>query len=201
MTPQQIRQMIREEIRRADSANRFSLNMTNHHTHSGGNDGAQIRADSLIPSGCVSGNITFSTATTYTLNLNSNFTPSFIYAYGNVTHSTERYITFGTASLTPSFFFQPLTNTSVQTGSVQYPTFDPNLGVVVPLQSSVYFGAESAGGSMHTLSSEGHIVRIAYPTDTVHASATVTSFSKTAVQILVDTLESGWSMNINYVIT
>lgn len=200
MTPEQVRKIVQEEMRRNDSASRFGLNLTNRHTHSGGNDGAQISASDLIPSVSVSGNISFAQATTYTLNLNSSFTPSFIFAYGNVTYTTERYVTYGTASLGQSFFFQPLNNTSVLTGNVQYPTIDPNLKVSVPLQSSIYFGAESAGGTMHTLSSEGHIVRITYG-GTVHASATVTSFSKSAVNILVDTLESGWEINMNVVVT
>jgi hypothetical protein len=148
----------------------------------------------------VSGNITFSQVATYTINLNSSFTPSNIQAYGNIIGTTgQRYFSVGSANLSPSFYLQPGTNTSVITGTIQYPFIDPVLKTTVPLQSSAYFGAESAGGAMHTLSGEGHIVNVFYTT--AHARATVTSFSKSKIEIVVSNLDAGWEINMNYVIT
>lgn len=219
MTPEQIRQVVRDEIRRNDSSSRFGLNMVSHHTHSGGNDGQQINANDIIPSVSVSGNINFAQATTYTLNLNASFTPSRIQLYGNVTgDSHQLFFITGSANLGPSFFFQPLTNTSVRTGSVQYPTMDSNEQAVIPLQSNAYYGTEDSGnrgnsspattpGAFHTASGEQHIVRVRYTvangggSATTFASMTVTSFSKTSIQLKVDTLATGWEINANIIVT
>ena len=198
-----IRQIVQEEIRRSDSAGRFGFKNIPHHTHNGV-DSLRIQENNLIQSVSVSGNITFAASDEYTIYLNSSFTPSSIVAYGNVIGATaERYMTIGTASLVPSFYLQPDTTRSVVTGDIQYPFVDPNLSpaTAVPLQSSCYIGAESAstGNDMHTLSSEGHIVNVFYG-GTIHARATVTSFTRDYIKFQT-TIESGWDMNVNYVIT
>jgi hypothetical protein len=201
MTPDKIRQIVREEIAKSNASSRFAYNSIPQHTHNGV-DSPQLKAENILPSVSVSGNITFSASSEYTIYLNSSFTPRHIMAYGNITDpSTGRYISIGSANLGPSFFLQPDTTRTVVTGSIQYPFTDPNLNPItnVPLQSSVYFGAESAGGAMHTLSSEGHIVNVYYGSD-IKARATITEFSKTFIKIQT-TIDSGWDMNINYVIT
>lgn len=196
-----IRQIVRDEIARNKGASRFDVQNIPFHDHNGINS-PKVEAGDLIPSTSMSGNITFEQATTYTINLNSNFTPTRILVYGNVLGSgSQRYFTFGSANLTPSFFLQPQSTTSVAPNNVQYPFIDPNLDAVVPLQSSAYFGAEAAGGALHTLSSEGHVVNVAYPLNTIHARATVTAFSKNKITIVVSFLDAGWSINANYVIT
>lgn len=201
MNEQQIRSIVQQEIAKSRSDARFGLNPIQRHIHNG-IDSPQISQNNVLPSVSVSGAITFASETTYTLNLNSAFTPSRIIAYGNVVGSgSERYFFFGSANLTPSFYFQPLDNTSVQQGTIQQPAvFDTTLGVTSPLQSCTYFGAEGATGALHTLAGEGHIVNVFYSA-TVFARATVTTFSKSKIEIVVSDLSSGWSINANYVIT
>ncbi len=195
-----MRQIAQEEMRKQDSASRFGLKSIPNHTHNGV-DSLAVKQSDIVPSVSVSGNINFAQNATYTIHLNSSFTPSHIEVYGNVVgNGTERFITFGSANLTPSFYLQPDTSTSVVTGNIQYPFIDPNLEETVPLQSSIYFGAEGAAGALHTLSSEGHVINVAYPAITVHARATITGFSRNAIFIIVE-LDNGWEINANYVIT
>lgn len=203
MDENKVRQLIREEMSRSNSGNRFAVNNIPFHTHNGV-DSPKIQEDSLIQSVSVSGNITFSASDEYTIYLNSSFTPSSILAYGNIVGATaERYMSIGSASLVPSFYLQPDSTRTVVTGGPQYPFVDPNLATptTVPLQSSVYLGAESAvtGNTMHTLSSEGHIVNVFYG-GTILARATVTEFTRSFIKFQT-TIASGWDMNINYVIT
>ncbi len=203
LTENRIRQIMREEIRRNEDRSPYRMKDIPKHTHDG-LDSLKVHEKDLIQSVSVSGNITFSASDEYTIYLNSNFTPSSILAYGNITGAaTERYMSVGSASLVPSFYLQPDTTRSVVTGKIQYPFTDPNLvgKAVVPLQSCVYLGAEVAatGNTMHTLSSEGHIVNVFY-SSTIYARATVTAFTKDYIKFQT-TIVPGWDMNINYVIT
>ncbi len=203
LSEKEIRRIIRDEIRRSDSASRFTVRDIPNHTHNGV-DSLRIQENNLIQSVSVSGNITFSASDEYTIYLNSSFTPSSIIAYGNIIGSTaERDMSIGTANLVPSFYLQPDTDRTVVTGNVQYPFLDPNLSpkTTVPLQSSCYIGAEDAatGSNMHTLSSEGHIVNVFY-NGGIQARATVTTFTREYIKFQT-TIASGWEMNINYVIT
>jgi len=204
MDENRIRQIVNEEIRKNESGSRFGLKSIPNHSHNGV-DSLRIKEDNLIQSVSVSGNITFSSSDEYTIYLNSSFTPSSILAYGNIVGSgDELYMSIGSANLVPSFYLQPDTTRTVVTGNIQYPFIDPNLDPVttVPLQSSCYFGADDTTGNVggiHTLSSEGHIVNVFY-SSTIFARATVTTFSKDYIKFQT-TIASGWSMNINYVIT
>lgn len=203
MDENKIRQIVRDEIKRNENSSRFNLKSIPNHSHNG-IDSLKIKEDSLIQSVSVSGNITFSSSDEYTIYLNSSFTPSSILAYGNITGSVaELYMSIGSASLVPSFYLQPDTTRSVVTGNIQYPFIDPNLDPVttVPLQSCCYIGAESTstGNNMHSLSSEGHIVNVFYGGD-IKARATVTEFTRSFIKFQT-TIDSGWEMNINYVIT
>lgn len=201
LTEQQVKQIVRQELANSNASSRFKLNSIPQHVHNG-TDSPQIKQDDIIPSVSVSGNISFSSSDEYTIYLNSSFTPSHITAYGNIVGSgSELYISFGSANLGPSFYLQPDTTRTVVTGTIQYPFIDPNLSPVttVPIQSSIYYGSESNGGSRHTLSSEGHIVNVYYG-GAIKARATITKFSKSFIKIQTSIL-SGWEMNINYVIT
>ncbi len=201
MNDTQIRQIVQDELRRSQSTGRFGLNSIPYHTHDGVNSQKVKQAD-IIPSVSVSGNISFAASDTYTIYLNSSFTPSHITAYGNITGSgAELFFSIGSANLTPSFYLQPDTTRTVKTGTIEYPFIDPNLSVIVPLQSSCYIGAESTstGNNMHSLSSEGHIVNVFYGGD-IKARATVTEFSKNFIKFKTS-IDSGWEMNINYIIT
>lgn len=203
MDETRIRKMVQDEIARAAKSNQFGLQKIPYHVHNGV-DSPKISENSLVQSVSVSGNISFASSDEYTIYLNSSFTPSSVMAYGNVTGSgAELYMTFGTANLVPSFYLQPDTTRTVVTGNVQYPFVDPNLSPVttVPMQSSIYIGAESTstGSGMHSLSSEGHIVNVFYGGD-IKARATITEFTKSYIKIQT-TIDSGWEINANIVIT
>jgi len=200
MDEQKIRKIVQDELKRSNGAGRFGINQIPFHTHDGTNS-QQIKAENIVPSVSVSGNISFASSDEYTIYLNSSFTPTFIIAYGNVTGSgSELYMTTGTASLNPSFYLQPDTTRSVVTGSIQYPFIDPNLGTTVPLQSSIYIGAEDTGtgNTMHSLSSEGHIINVYYGSD-IKARATITQFTRSFIKIQT-TIDAGWEINANFVI-
>lgn len=203
MDENKIRQIVREEMQRGSNASRFNLSNISNHKHNGV-DSLRINADDLVPSTSVSGSITFAQERLYTLRLNSSFTPTHIMCYGNVVGGSQRYITFGTAQLTPSFYFQPDTDTSVTVGGPQYPFVDPNhpeYGTQIPMQSSIYFGAESAGGALHTLAGNFHIVDIQFPVGTPHARATVIGYSRDAILVQVDDLDGGWEINATFVVS
>lgn len=141
----------------------------------------------------------------YTLYINAAATPHSILCTGNVIGAaTERYTFTGTAQLGPSFYFQPLDNRSVIASGKQYPFTDPNnpnYGTNIPMQSTSYWGSESNTGARHTLAGNFHIIDIQYPVGTSHARATIIDFSKTAITVAVETLDSGWEINANFVIT
>lgn len=203
MDEQRIRQIVQDELRRGNNGGRFGLNTIPFHTHDGVNS-QKIKAENIIPSTSISGSITFAQETTYTLYLNSSFTPSHIFCTGNVVGGSQRYYFTGTAQLGPSFFFQPNNATSVRPGGPQYPFTDPNFpeyGTNIPMQSSVYYGQESAGGALHTLVGNFHIIDIQFPTGTSHARATVIDFTRDKIVLVVDALDSGWEINANFVIT
>lgn len=206
MDEQKIRQIIRDELSRRDASSRFSLNSIPNHTHNGV-DSLQIKEENIVPSVCVSGRIEFAQSTRYTINLNASFTPSNVFVYGNVFDSTSsptvRALTIGNASLTPSFYLQPDTSTSVVTGNIQYPfpteLFDGSRENV-PMQSCTYLATGTGSPNFRALSSEGHVVSIEYG-GTIYARATIIGFSKTSIIIDVPYLTSGWSIIANYLIT
>ena len=193
MDESKIRAIVKDEMRRSDATSRFNFRSIPFHIHDG-KGSEQIQENDIIPSANISGSITFAQATRYTLRLNASFTPSFIMAYGNVVGTSgERFLTTGTASLSRGYYFQPETTTSVQTGDVEYPLNGE------PLQSAVYIGVDS-GGTHRTLLTETNIVSIEYGGN-IHARATIVDFSRESIIIDIPNLDSGWEMNINYVIT
>jgi len=203
MDENRIRQIVQQELGRSSNGGRFGLNTIPFHTHDGINS-QKIKEENIIPATSISGSITFAQETTYTLYLNSSFTPRSIFCTGNVTGGSQRYVFTGTAQLGASFFFQPESTTSVRPGGPQYPFTDPNFpeyGTNIPMQSCTYFGAESAGGALHTLVGNFHIVDIQFPIGTSHARATVTDFSRDKITIIVDALDSGWEINANFIVT
>lgn len=202
---QKIRQIVRDEMTRGNNTSRFGIDTIAHHTHDGVSS-LKIKQSNIIPGGSISGSITFARATTYTINLNSTFTPSNIFCTGNISNGTAKYMFVGSAQLGPSFYLQDptgsLSDNYVVTGGIQYPFTDPNhptYGGNIPMQSCTYFGAESAGGLLHTLVGNFHIINVAIPS--ILARATVTDFSKTSITLVVETLSSGYTINANFVIT
>lgn len=168
--------------------------------------------DNVVPNGAVTGTIAMATqGAVYTLNLNSSFTPRQITAYGVVTGTYAgaaiRAITTGSAQLTPAFYFQPGTTKSVITNDKQYPlpTVQPD-GTTpsVPAQSSAYLLASRGSlTDIYALTSENHIVSVSgFPTSNdIHARATVIGFSKSAVLVYVPFLDSGWQINLTFIIS
>ncbi len=206
MDDSKIRQIVRDEMRKADSTSRFNFRSIPFHIHDG-KGSEQIQESNVIPSLSASGSLTMRAEDIYTLKFNASFTPRSVFATGNaqvIGGATDRYTFIGTAQLGPSFYFQPETTRSVITGGPQYPFTDPNnpeYGTNVPMQSCSYWGSESNGGARHTLASNFHIIDIQYPTGTSHARATIIDFSKTSITIAVETLDSGWEINANFVVS
>jgi len=201
MKPEQIRQMIREEITRSQNASRFNgIQSIPGHNHDGVNS-PQIKEEHIIPGASITGFVSMAQATTYTINLNASFTPRQITAYGIVTGlysgNQTRVISFGTALLTPTFYLQADTETVVNTGTLQFP-FNGK-----PAQSSSFLSVTRGGTSdFYAGVSEDHILSVNFPsTSTIQARATIVNFSKTAITVDVPNLTSGWEITLNYVIT
>ncbi len=193
MTEEQVRQIVQSEIQRQNSGARFAMNPSQYHTHDKINSPA-IDSNNLIPSVVTSGSVTFQQATSYTFNLNTNFTPSLILAYGIANNgvgapATIRAHTIGSARLGQGFYLQPKNTTEVVMGG-------PPQQII---QSSSYISVEN-GGTFHALTDEGNIVDVEYG-GTIYARATVTAFSRTAITINVPFLEAGWQIIVNYVIS
>lgn len=212
MDENKVRQIVQEEMRRSTNGGRFGLNTIPFHTHDGVNS-QKIKAENVIPSASVVGTIEMATeGATYSLQLNSNFTPQHITAHGVVTGtysgSAMRVITWGSALLTPSFYFQPVDGQlAVSTGNIQYPfpTTMPNGSKPsVPAQSSSYL-AVSRGSVANTfaLTSEDHIVSVGgFPASSdIYARATVVGYSRNEVLIYVPTLDSGWTIFLTVIVS
>lgn len=204
LTENKIRQIIRQEIRNNETQGSFRLRDIPKHIHDG-IDSLKIHEKDLIQSVSVSGRITFSQETDYTINLNANFTPSSVIMYG-IAYDTSgtgvRCMIHGSANLGSSFYLQPDTATSVKTGSIQYPFIDPNIegGTIVPLQSSSYLWVDNGSTDFHGQPGEGHIVDVQW-SGTIYARATITEFTKNKVVVHVSDLASGWEIYTNIVIT
>jgi len=212
MDDQKIRKIVQDELRRSQGASRFNINTIPNHTHNGV-DSLQIKAENVIPATSVTGTVEMATeGATYSLKLNSNFTPQQIIAHGVVTGtysgSAMRVITWGSAQLTPSFYFQPVDGQlAVSVGNIQYPfpTLMPNgTKPNVPAQSSSYL-AVSRGSVANTfaLTSENHILSVGgFPTSTdIYARATVVGYTKNEILVYVPTLDAGWTIFLTFIIT
>lgn len=194
-----------QEMRAQQGRQRFGLQQTQLHAHTGQDGTPQIKAENILPSMSTGGVITFAAIDIYRITLNGLFTPRFVQAYGNVVGSgTERYFFTGSAQLGPSYYLQADDSRTVQVGGPQYPFIEPahpEYGTNIPMQSQAYFGSESNGGARHTLVSGFHICDIQYPVGTSHAKLTVIDFSKNSVTLAVEALDSGWEINANIVVT
>lgn len=205
MTPadqQQVQGMIQQALAKSNQQARFNLNVNPRITHNG-LDSPQISQSRIASKLRAEGTVTFSEATTY--KLGTTFNPTAVWVHGNVTGpSGEKFLVVGNAQLGPSFYFQPQSATSVSLGG-------PQQNVV---QSASYFGFDSAK-TFHTLVGEEHIVDISY-SGLVFARATVgqwveqanstfvnapPQFDATGIYISVNTLDSGWIINLSWTVT
>jgi hypothetical protein len=209
MDESRIRQIVQDELRRSSDKARFKLNTIPNHIHNG-KDSPLIKAENIVPSTSIVGNVEMASVSTYTVNLNSSFTPKTILAYGTITGTysgqATRILTIGSAQLSPTFYLQPETTRTVVTGNIQYPfpTEQPDGSTPsVPAQSSSYISVTRGGTSnFYAGSSEDHIVSVAFPsTSEIKARATITDFSRDKVVINVPYLDSGWSIFLTLVIS
>lgn len=194
LTEQQVRQMIQQEMAKSNQAGVFSMSPISSHTHTGkGQDGPQINQNDILPGLRTEGSIKMIRQTTYLIGI--NFNPTAIWIHGNVVGASgEKFMVVGNAQLGQSFYLQPSNSNSVVTGG-------PLQKVI---QSNTYFGGTSgAGGVLHTLVDEGHIINVSgYPTkNDIYVRATITGFDNKGIYISVDTLSSGWEINISWTVT
>lgn len=190
MNDQQLRQIIRQEIEASNSSSRFGLNTIPRHTHNG-IDSPQISANDVIAGNSVEGSIAFAQVTTY--NIGVNFNPRQVIIHGNATGpNNDKYIIVGCAQFGQSLYLQPNTTTSVKPGGTAQTI----------IQSNTYFGgAPGASGFLHTIIDEGHIANIEFPSGTIFVRATITGYSNSGITLSVDTLASGWALNLSWTIS
>lgn len=193
MNEQQIKQLIQQEIHKNQQAQRFNLNSIPRHTHNGV-DSPPVNQGDIKPGLRAEGSITFARQTVYKIGV--NFNPTALWVHGNVTGPLgEKFMIVGNAQIGPSFYLQPSNSNSVVTGGPQQKL----------IQSNTYFGLDSGGG-VHTLVDEGHIVNVFYGGN-VLVRATVGDASQNhiydnkSISIYVDTLTTGWAINISWTVT
>lgn len=186
MNEQQIKALIQQEIHKNQQIGKFGMYAVSRHVHNG-IDSPSINQDNIIPGNSTAGNISFDQVTTY--NIGTNFNPSNVLLHGNVTGSSvQKFFTIGNAKFGPSSYLQPVSTTSVAPGGTS--------GNIV--QCSSYFGTDN--GNVHLLASEEHVVDIFY-SGTLFARATITGYSNKGIILVVDTLASGWEINLSWLIS
>lgn len=164
------------------------------HIHDG-NGSAKLSRDNIIPGMRASGSITFATnGATY--ELGTNFNPSSLDFYGFAVYNpgsvSIRSHVVGNAQLGTSYYYQPKTTRSVTAGG-------PIQNVI---QSSSAFTIDStiATPVVRTTVSEGHLISVEYPSGTIVARATVTTFGNGSIFLSV-VLATNWSIVGNFVVT
>jgi len=210
MDENKVRQLIREEIARQNNSSRFSLNTIPNHTHNGV-DSLQIKEESVIPSCSIVGSVTMATqGQTYTLFLNSTFTPQRITAHSivyNTSGEIYRGFYYGEAQLTPSFYFQTATSNTVTTGSKQYPfpttQFDGSSATVPAQSSSGLLVSRSTDANVFANQSEDHILSAYVSTadSGIRARATVVGFSRDSIQVYVPYLTDDWAIDMCFIVS
>lgn len=209
MDDAKIRKIVQEELRRSSNSSRFNVRSIPQHTHNG-TDSPNIKAENVIPSCSIVGSVSLATeGQIYNLNLNSSFTPRMIICHSIVSNTTGeiyRGVYFGVAQLTPSFYFQPSSSSSVVTGNIQYPfpttQLDGSTPSVPAQSSSGLLTSRSNDANVFANQSEDHIVSayVGTGTSNIRARATVIGFGRDSVQVYVPYLTSGWSIDACFVI-
>lgn len=85
MTPEQIRKIVQDELRKSNAGSRFHVNSIPQHVHNG-TDSPKINQQDILPNTRASGSITFARNAQYTLGL--NFNPTAILFYGTAIDSS-----------------------------------------------------------------------------------------------------------------
>lgn len=212
MDEKKIRQLVQQEIRKANSNSRFGLQMPPNHAHTGIDGSPQIKQSDVLPSTSVIGNVEMSTeGATYTIGLDSSFTPRNIMVYGTVTgtysSAAVRAMVIGSAQLTPTFYLQPVSDRIVAPNNIQYPFPTEQVNGTkpsVPAQSGTYFlVSRGTVADTFSLSSENHIVSVGgFPgADDIYLRLTVVGFSKDGIQVYMPVCDAGWTVFLTFVIT
>jgi len=214
----EIQAMVQKEIKTmfptlySQEATKYGVASVPLHEHNGF-DSNKISQANVTPALRASGNITMrTTETRYTLGL--PFNPTMLTFYGNVVHYDTpfdpttiniRAFVYGSACLGPSYYFQPQSGTSVKTGGPIQNVIQSNASLLT---------SESALTNFTAVASEGHLVRVTNALGTIVASATIPNISYLEPwseltdkgygpgYIFVDvTLDDGWEINGNFVVT
>lgn len=210
MTEAQIRRIVQQEIDRNNKATRFNLSPVTNHEHDG-IDSPRIKGNNIIPSCSVVGSVTFATVgQTYTLNLNSSFTPQRVVAHSivyNTSGEIYRGFFYGEAQLTPSFYFQTSSSTSVVTGNKQYPfpteLFDGSIATVPAQSSSGLLISRTTDSNVFANQSEDHILSAYVSTSDsgIRARATVVGFNRDSIQVYVPYLTTDWAIDMCFIVS
>lgn len=192
MNEEKMRQIAKQVYAESQSIDRIASMNTSSHNHNG-IDSPRISQANIVPGIRASGSITFAQSTLYTLGL--TFNPTSILFYGiavnnNASSPTIRAHCVGNAQLGASFYFQPLSATSVTIGG---PTQEM-------IQSSTTFLVDSSTSpvTVRATVDEGHLVDVEY--GGILARATIVSVGGGSIVIDVS-VASTWQIIGNYVVT
>lgn len=165
----------------------------------------------VIPGYRSGGSITMSTeGQIYKLGVTHKPKSLLFYGVASNTSLNERVFVVGSAHLGPSYYFQPDTTSTVKPGGPLQNFYQSSSCVALDGSTTKYAAASSGGAvtsafnpiTVKALASEGHIVNaILTSSSDIKARATIISFSNTEVQIELETLGSGWSVDGNWVVS
>lgn len=204
MDEKKIRQIVREELTRANNYSRFNLNTIPFHTHDGVNS-PQVSENSLSTNPAIFGRVNFSTSNVdYVFQLNLPYTPKQVILNGtfvnSVTSPTVRYSVWGVAYLGTAYYLQPVDNRTSTVGGIKYPaptTLQDGTNFSIPAQSSTFFGFVNGTNAATAGDSQFHIANIF---GSALLRVTVTDFSKDRIVFRVTSLTNGYTLLGNYTI-
>ena len=203
-----IKKLIQQELKKSNNNSRFGRQRANNHNHDGVNS-PKVADNNLDRNPAVIGQVTFATSgVDYTFRLGLPYTPRQVILNAVFVDSTsspdDRYQIWGVAYLGNAYYLQPVDNRTVAVGGLPYPSspnsdqtdLDPNS--LVPAQSSTFFGFFDGASEATAGASQFHIADV-FGSATLRV--TVVDFSKDKIVFRVSSLQSGWSLIGNYLIT
>jgi hypothetical protein len=199
MNEQQIRKIVDDEIQKK----LFQLPKLPPHKHNG-TDNIKIPADGVIPSTGAIGLIKFARAATYTLYFTSQ-NPTRIDVNGFALNAgvTSYGMIVGNAILKPAYYFQPNNTSSVRTGGLLYPIVGPiatpDTPRIAQCCSSLLIDQSTLNNTFPT-SNQFRAIFV----DTVGgvtASGYFNNLTNNSIDLVIEVLASGWTINLNILIT
>lgn len=194
LTEPQIRQIIRDELMQNAKSGTPIIPV---HRHDG-NDVIKVNQKDILPSIGAMGKVLFIRNTTYTLNF-TTANPKMIlfngFALNNIVPASSTIYGFitGNAVLPPTYYFQPVTTSTVQTGGIPYPINGQ------PAQCSSCIVVDSntlANATPHV--DQFNLIACSTGSGLV-AQGTIINQTNTSVQIKI-VLTAGWSISGNFTI-